>query len=72
MPQVSRMMTLELAGKSGRANPDCKPDTVGDVGQLAPPDALHPTAEQFSPAAIGSVTMAPFAALGPLLVTIIE
>ncbi len=66
---VSAKLRLELAGNKGIVNPVCSPATVGDAGQVAPPAAEQVRLEHANPVAEGSVSTAPSAALGPLLVT---
>src|SRR5215831_3580852 len=63
-------VTLPPLGSTGIASPACSCGTVGATGHTAPPVAdpqLTVVALKFATAA--SVTTAPFAAAGPLLVT---
>ena len=63
-------VTLPPLGSTGIANPACNCGTVGATGHTAPPIAAPQVTEvavKFATA--GSVTTAPFAAAGPLLVT---
>src|SRR5215831_17611379 len=61
---------LPPLGSTGIASPACSCGTVGDVGHTAPPIAFpQVTVLALKFATAGSVTTAPSAAAGPLLVT---
>ena len=62
-------VTLPPNGNAGMASPASTWATVGLAGQVAPPAAVQTTVVFVSPAAAGSVTIAPFAASGPALLT---
>ena len=62
-------VTLPPNGNAGMASPASTWPAVGLAGQVAPPAAVQITVVFVSPAAAGSVTIAPFAASGPALLT---
>ena len=62
-------VTLPPNGNAGMASPASIWATVGFAGQVAPPAAVQTTVVFVSPAAAGSVRIAPFAASGPALLT---